>query len=101
MAIPLVSWVLNNPILMCFIFPIGGKKFHNHRKNMWAPFDIQRLEVHVAIKHFANVGCTYSIKVLFTNVDEYFINENFLGWEGHPRAQLKSQYLQPNMFDCP
>jgi hypothetical protein len=99
MAVPLVSWALNNPILMCFDSQLVERNFTTTVKTSWAPFDIQRLKVHVVVKHFANVGCTYSIKVLFTNVGEYFINENFLGWEGHPWAQLKSQSLQPNIFD--
>jgi hypothetical protein len=84
---------------MCFDFQLVERNFITIAKTLWAPFDIQRLKVHVVVKHFANVVCKYYIKVLFTNVGEYFINENFLGWEGHPRARLKSQFLQPNVFD--
>jgi hypothetical protein len=44
----------------------------------WPPFDIQRSKMHVAIRHFAKVGCTYFVKVLLTNVKIMLSMKTFL-----------------------
>lgn len=54
----LVSWVQksNNDV---FGLPIGGKTINNYRKNIVAPFNIQKSKVHVVVKHSTKTNCTW------------------------------------------
>ncbi len=73
----LVSWVQksNNDV---FGLPIGGKTINNYRKNIVAPFNIQKSKVHVVVKHSTKTNCTYYVKFLFTNVRRASLMKTFL-----------------------
>jgi hypothetical protein len=49
-----------------------GKEKKTIAKTLQAPFDIQRLKMHLANKHLTKVDCTYVVKVFFTNVGRTF-----------------------------
>jgi hypothetical protein len=55
-----------------FGFPPNGKGKKTIAKTLQAPFDIQRLKMHMANKHLTKVDCTYVVKVFFTNVGRTF-----------------------------
>ncbi len=55
-----------------------AKKLTTIAKTFWAPFNIQRLKVHVVDKNLAKANCTYIIKVCFINVKRTLSIKTFL-----------------------
>ncbi len=78
MIAPFISWVLNNPIMTFLGSQLVDKKLTTIAKTLWAPFNIQRLKVHVVDKNLAKANCTYTIKVYFINVKRTFSIKTFL-----------------------
>jgi hypothetical protein len=75
------------------------RKFTTITKMSWPPFDIQRSKMHVAIRHFAKVGCTYFVKVLLTNVRRMSSMKAFLDGKFTLRRNQKiNLYNQINLI---
>ncbi len=59
---------------MCFGSELLKRKLTTILKTSWA-----FLDVHVVDKHSTKVGCTYSTKVLFTNVKLFSMKTLYIG----------------------
>jgi hypothetical protein len=78
---------------------VGAEKIHNQYKSVMGPFWHPKIESACDYQAFYQGRLHIFCQGLVHQCRMNFINENLLGWEGHPQAQLKNQSLQPNKFD--
>jgi len=64
------------PNIHMFGLLVGGQEINNHCKTLWA-YLTQKSKVNVVDKHLTKVGCTFVVKVFFTNVRKSYLVKSF------------------------
>jgi len=78
MATPFVLLASNNPTVTCFGSELMDRKLTTIAKTSWAPLDIHKSKVQVAVKHSTKANCTNSVEVVFTKEGRTFLVKTFL-----------------------